>query len=1002
MKNFTLKRLCLLCVASLTGMAMFAEIQPPQLKLETLTSGEKYVLFNKATPNGYMSRTSWDGALYFLSANDSHYADYQVEAVKNEDGTWMFKHDNIVPSLVDGTDSIASTNYMCVPSGTANVNMKDYEAMWTVVEGDYEGYYKLIAGDYNNTSSIGLHMHLNAGQQYWVISYPGAGWYPDFEVLYDEEGNAIYDETLTYIQMADSTSLNWAFVKAENVAAYSSFATAYELINNFEVSYLEIEGYTAGFQLTATAIEEMYKNVELTDSVIGLIKSMIDAKVALYNEIDAAKLLAEEGGSADLTAAIEAAMTVFNAENDVEKLGAAKLAIIDAMAQHNQGLGDYTSLGINMSFEDLSAQGGGMTSNIAAPPVGWTLILGGDTVTTIAEIQAHGVANWCGVNDDCAGETKDGNYGFGIWTSGFPTVQLSQTIEGIENGTYIVSAAMMVGANGNGSRRTTQRLFGNLNSTYFGAEYEYDLSLLDNSEVYTFAELVEPVTDRDMQPMEVRAYVYDGKLTFGLRTDGNVAAALRSSSNSAGGDGWFKVDNFRIQKVGYEANDALAVLAHYVNTMTAFFDQDGMMATEIYELVESKIEDLGNYTEANTQEEINAAIFEAKDLLAKMDASVKLYALLGAALDEAMTNLDIYVDMPGVGLYSDVIMEVTEKYELGEYADNEVLAAIALLEQALEDCKKSEILPGKDITYILKNPSFEDQSTQPGGDTGGVADAPKGWTVILNGDTCRTSNDMNVHGANGWCGINSGDAISVTLEDGTVVERQPTEGDKLWGIWSETIPEVEISQTLTGLPMGTYIMTADVMVQNNWAGDNITTQRVFANEYIQMFSTEIAHELNLPADAQDAAQRDIDFPEASIPFLTYAGYTCETDDRTTDLLHTMTVKFAVGEDGIAHIGFRTNDVNTGGYSREVGDTDENGENTRGQGWFKLDNFTLYYESEEMPTAIKCIDVESNATVSASEYYTIGGLQTTGMQRGINIVKQVMSDGSIKVIKVLVK
>ena len=87
MKNFTLKRLSMFCVACLAGMAMFAEIQPPQLKLETLSSGEKYVLFNKATPNGYMSRTSWDGALYFLSANDSHYADYQLEAVKNDDGT---------------------------------------------------------------------------------------------------------------------------------------------------------------------------------------------------------------------------------------------------------------------------------------------------------------------------------------------------------------------------------------------------------------------------------------------------------------------------------------------------------------------------------------------------------------------------------------------------------------------------------------------------------------------------------------------------------------------------------------------------------------------------------------------------------------------------------------------------------------------------------------------------------------------------------------------------
>ena len=378
MKNFTFKKLSLLGVACLTGMAVFAEIQPPQLKLETLTSGEKYVLFNKATPNGYMSRTSWDGALYFLSANDSHYADYQVEAVKNDDGTWMFKHDNIVPSLVDGTDSIASTNYMCVPSGTANVNMSDYEAMWTVVDGDYDGYYKLIAGDYNNTSSIGLHMHLNAGQQYWVISYPGAGWYPDFEVMYDEEGNAVYDETLTYIQTADSTSLNWAFVKAESVAAYASFATAYDIISKYENAYLGVEGYEAGFQLTATAVEDMYNNVELTDSVISLIKALTDAKVAFYSEIDAATALANESGDAELIAAVDAAMAVFNAEVAVDKLNAGKLAIMDAMAKHNQGLGDYTSLGVNMSFEDLTAQGGGTTTGVAAPPVGWNLILNGD------------------------------------------------------------------------------------------------------------------------------------------------------------------------------------------------------------------------------------------------------------------------------------------------------------------------------------------------------------------------------------------------------------------------------------------------------------------------------------------------------------------------------------------------------------------------------------------------------------------------------------------------
>ena len=728
---------------------------------------------------------------------------------------------------------------------------------------------------------------------------------------------------------------------------------------------------------------------------MALIRGYIDAKVALYNEIEAAVLLAEESGDASLAAAVEAAMTVFGTETDVEKLTAQAQAVLDAVNNYHQGLGDYTSLGVNMSFEDLTAQDGAETSNIAAPPVGWTLKLNGDIVTTIDEIRAHGVANWCGVNSDCTGEDKDGRVGFGIWTGGFPSVELSQTIEGIENGTYIVRAALMVGANGNGSRRTTQRIFGNLNSTYFGADYDYDLSLLDNSEVYDFAGLTEPTTDTEMQPMVVRAYVYDGKLTFGLRTDGNIAAALRSTSNSAGGDGWFKVDNFRIEKVGYEAEDALAVLAHYVDAMNLFMDNGEMMSTAVLELVEEKIDEFAELDESSSREEINAAIFLAKDLLAKMDASVKLYAQLAQAIATAEENLDAYIDFPGAGELSDAIDEAVNAYEYGEYTDEQIPAVLAMLEEAIESCKKSEILVGKDITYVIKNPSFEDMSSQPGGDTGGIADAPKGWTVVLDGDTCRTAGDMSAHGIANWCAINSGDAISVTLDDGTYIDRQPTEGNKLWGIWTANVPEVELSQTITGLPVGTYILTADVMVQNNWAGDNITTQRIFANEYIQMFSTEEAHALNLPADAQAAAQRNIDFPEASVPFLTYADYTCLSGDRTTDLLHTMTVVFAVKEDGIAHIGFRTNNVNVEGVSRDEGGRD-------GQGWFKVDNFTLYYDSEELPTSIKCIDVESGASLSHSEYYTVDGVRLAAPARGITIVKNVMSDGKVSVSKVLVK
>jgi hypothetical protein len=109
----------------------------------------------------------------------------------------------------------------------------------------------------------------------------------------------------------------------------------------------------------------------------------------------------------------------------------------------------------------------------------------------------------------------------------------------------------------------------------------------------------------------------------------------------------------------------------------------------------------------------------------------------------------------------------------------------------------------------------------------------------------------------------------------------------------------------------------------------------------------------------------------------------------------MIVTFDVHEDGIAHIGFRTNNVNVDGVSRDEGGRD-------GQGWFKVDNFTLYYDSEDVISSIKCIDVEDAATVSACEYYNINGVRVATLQSGLNIVKQMMSNGTIKVSKVMVK
>lgn len=986
------------CAAMASSLAMNAVERPP-LPVQTLTEGEQYVLFNYVRPDGYMSRTSWDGAVYFLGPQDSNFASHAFTAVKNSNGSWSFTYTTTPEE--EGAEPVV--NYMAIPFGTDNLNFKaDEYAEWFVEEGDYDGYYYIKAGEGNYSYCIDRHLHLNGGGQYIISSEPSiAQFYPDYYggTIKDEYGDDVVDNE-GYAVMADSTSLNWAFVKASDVTDFYIFkASAYVAITNFEKAYLATEGYEAGFQNAVDAAAALYGAEDFDEESVMLINELFDAKKALYQEILKAKEL-NTTEDAVLAASVETAMTAFNTLTDTEALATATQTLLDAEIAYQMGSGEITGLGKNMSFEDLSSQGGNTTTGIGAAPAGWNLYLNGVLSNTADEIRAQGVTAWCGTNADCTGEAKDGNYGFGIWNQAIPETELSQTIVGLENGTYEVSAALMVGSNGNGSRRTTQRIFGNLNSTYFGAESEYDFTSIDNSEVYSFAGLQEPYTDTELQNMTVRAYVYDGTLTFGMRTNGNIKAALRTASNTAGGDGWFKVDNFRIKKIGYVGEDAAAVANHYIGLCTEYSGSgDYQMQASVAESLDAKLAQYGEITAETPEADIIAAILGMKDELAVVESSVKAYQKLYEAVQQHYEYLDEYALYAGAGEYGDAIMEAEGVYDDGEADEAGIESIIAGLELALQECKKSGVAVGVYVN-VIENPSFEDMSNQPGGDSGGVANAPKGWTLTLNGVVCSTASEISSNGVAAWCAINSGDGISVDDGTGNIITQQPTDGAKLWGIWTAAMPDVELSQTIEGMPAGKYVLSADVMVQNNWAGDNITTQRLFANGYVQMFASEEAHAINLPEDAKAAAAIDaVAGDDLDIPHLTYANYTCESGDRTTDLLRPMSVEFGVGEEGIINLGFRTNAVNVNGYDRNDGSANC----IDGQGWFKVDNFQLYYESEEIPTSIG--NVKNNGvltTVVGRELYTLNGVKVANLQKGINVVKNIMSDGSVKVTKIFVK
>lgn len=940
---------------------------------KTPEDNKTYILVSRLKPASYLTRTGWDGALYLQGYNLDEQKKAAFTAQKNDDDTWCF-YQVVTPTEEEGGEPY--NQYVGIPLGSDNLNIKEWDAAkWTVEASDIKDYYLLKAGEgHSNDMIANGYLHLNNGGEYLVISEPayGGGWFPDFyggvERIEDEEtgeSEVVFDDFGFPIPL-NPISRYWAFVEIDDVPAYSQKVQLYDLLTNIEENGLTDETFKTGFQGAYDAALVYYEKEEFTADDLAAAKAIIDGKNALYNEILTAQKLLGDQSDAKLTAAIEAAVNAFNTQSDAQALTDAVNALKDAEVAFAMGGDDLTALGQNMSFEDLTSQGGAQTSSVSAAPTGWNVYVNGKQVVTADEVRAAGITAWHGINNDSEGDPKEGELSFGIWNGGIPQYELSQTISGLENGTYTIEAGLMVGANGNGSRRTTQRIFGNLNSKYFATEEEYNTELLDQSEVYAFEGLEEVQTDRLLQPMSVRAFVYDGTLTFGVRTDGNIAAANRESNNSAGGDGWFKVDNFRITKEGYVQDDALAIYKHF----SSLYDnlQGETMQKSIKDELKATTD--GSIGSGSSQDEIIAAIIMLKDFYPTVEASVAAYQKFIDAINNGMEKLIEYENSASADEFGDLLDEAQGMYEDATVGTVEIDEMIAKINEGIEQLKATAVAIG-DITFVLKNPSFEDLSAQDNMPSSGAVPAPAGWNLFVNGEPAETV-------GGGWCAINNGDDINVELEDGTIIEHQYTDGTHVWGIWNSNMPEVELSQTLKNMPQGTYEVEADVMIQYNWAGDNTTTQRLFGNNSVQMWGDEGAYsELNMPADALNAAQ------------LTYAGYYCQPGLEgldNSDLLHPMKVTFAVGEDGIAKIGFRTNGINAEGNTFATG-------GLNGQGWFKLDNFRLTYVSTDIADGIKEI---VPASVGQSTYYGLDGRRLQTLGRGIVIMKT--GDKAVKVVK----
>lgn len=217
-------------------------------------------------------------------------------------------------------------------------------------------------------------------------------------------------------------------------------------------------------------------------------------------------------------------------------------------------------------------------------------------------------------------------------------------------------------------------------------------------------------------------YVSDGKLTIGLKKEGQI-----------GGD-WTLFDNWQLHYMGNSDNAFAYFASDYMGKSVdyeTFFDEN-----EVYHhkaAFEAYIAARNTLAAATDAASIGAAIAAFDEAINALEASIEAYALFYAKYQEACAymetiNPDIeYEDaMYNLSDYLFLSEEVTELYpngtglyilENGHLSAELVVAEIAHLDKLLADAIANALVDGTNCSNLLKNASFAEEggwTSQPG------------------------------------------------------------------------------------------------------------------------------------------------------------------------------------------------------------------------------------------------------------------------------------------------
>jgi hypothetical protein len=452
---------------------------------------------------------------------------------------------------------------------------------------------------------------------------------------------------------------------------------------------------------------------------------------------------------------------------------------------------------------------------------------------------------------------------------------------------------------------------------------------------------------------------------YGLVGDGEPMRIGVKGQTNQGGDSWAIWDNFKLTFRGKNPIAVKAVIDFTIPQAQADLDGDVYCNIDVMTALETAIETAQTESaraSLDTKEELYAALMDLVKARAALQASKEVYATLKPAIDELEAALSEYEQTAGAETYSeaaDLYEDVCAGYENGTFKDEEIPAKIKEINDIIARLKVNEDEMAQasdanpvDCTNLIVNSSYDDNNN-----TGWSGDEPA-FQTYTNAEMFQ----KNFNYYQDLVALPEG-TYQVTVmgfyrhgsaaDDYRLFNQNPNVGNNFF-LYAETYEgedTIAYSAPVERLAKYAEAYTKEDVVKEGWIAAKTAT------------------------DSEDGFMVPNNMQTAENQF---------QEGFYTD--NSIIVK--VGQDGKLRIGLKKN-INH--------DND----------WCIWDSWTLTYfgkessknASDDVATAIT--SVEDAATVSR-QIYNVNGVRTNGLHKGVNIVRETMSDGSVRIVKITIR